>query len=570
MRRFLPEVLAALLVSLLTAGGLLLDATAPARHQGMSLTEVFLGTGEQVVMAGTGVDLLGTVWTFDRVHRMLTGQAAIIDAAVFAPIGMDTGAAQGFAWLDAAIAAPLTHLLSATGAYNLWLLLMLMGTQLACVALMRQVGAKPVTALAFSIVAVGNPFVFNEIILGRPTQVTIAFHALFLLMTHRMLSRGSWRAGLAAGGFLAASCYVYWFGAIAVGLTAAVAATLHLAMVRERRREILLAGLALCGVALALTVLPTWRLSGAILTGDGASWIADLARPPRTLLDLGLFELQTRGEWLHLRHPLELHRRLVEIQVPWTLLAVLILAIPRDRVTAAWWLSGWFALTIPLGSAVIIGGVGLLTGLGFAEIIFPPIARCHHPERLVVAAILVGSMVGAMAVSRLRHPALVWGLSLAIGAAALTEAHQRTVARVWITHPVQLIERVALTDPGGIIDVPLEASNETYFRQVFHRQPLLGGPGINGPFTRPQAHVDYCNNNTLLVALEALGQGQPMGEFAEEDLAQLWDDGFRVIVLHRDRMRRVPDGTGLRAAGFEKLDADDGMVAYRLPTPPAP
>ncbi len=570
MRRFLPELLAALLLSLLTAGGLLLDATAPARRQGMSMAEVFLGTGDQVVLAGTGVDLLGTVWTFDRVHRMLTGQADIVDTTVFAPLGMDTGAAQGFAWLDAALAAPLTHLLGATGAYNLWLLLMLVATQLACFALMRQVGARPVVALAFSVVAVGNPFVFNEVILGRPTQVTLIFHALFLLFTHRMLTTGSWRWGLAAGGLLAAACYVYWFGAIAVGLTAAVAAALHLILVQERRREILLAGLALSAAALLLTVLPTWRLSGAILTGDGASWVTDLSRPPRTLLDLGLLTLQTRGEWLHLRHPLELHRRLVEIQLPWTLLAVLVLAVPRDRPTAAWWLSGWFALTIPLGSAVIIGGVGLLTGLGLAELIFPPVVRCHHIERLVIAAILVGSMVGAVAVSRLRHPALVWGLSFLIGSAALVEAHQRTTARVWITDPVTLIERVAAAEPGGIIDVPLETSNETYFRQVFHHQPLLGGPGINGPFTRPQAHIDYCGDNTLLVALEGVGEGREMADFDPEDLRRLWRDGFRVVILHRDRMRRAPDEAGLRDAGLTVLEADDGMVAYRLPTPPAP
>ncbi|MDG1484663.1 MAG: hypothetical protein P8R54_34065 [Myxococcota bacterium] len=570
MRRRLPEVLAALLISLLTAGGLLLDAAAPARQQGMSLAEIFLGSGEESVMVGHGVDLLGTVWTFDRVHRMLTGQADIVDAAVFAPFGMDTGAAQGFAWLDAAIAAPLTHILGAAGGYNLWLLLMLVATQLACVALMREVGAAPVTAVAFSIVAVGNPFVFNEIILGRPTQVTLAFHALFLLMTHRMLRRGSWRAGMAAGGLLAASCFVYWFGAIAVGLTAAVAAILHLAMVPQHRREVVIAGLTLSGTALLLCVLPTWRISSAILTGDGATWVADLTRAPRTLLDLGLLTLQTRGEWLQLDHPRQLHRRLVEIQLPWTLLAVLVLAIPRDRTSAAWWLSGWFALTIPLGSAVVIGGVGLLTGLGAAELIFPPIVRCHHIERMAVAVILVGSMVGAMAVSRLRHPALVWGLSIAVGIASLTEAHQRTTGRVWVTETTQLIETLAVTQPGGLIDVPLETSNETYFRQVFHRQPLLGGPGINGPFTRPPAHVDYCNNNTLLVALEALGQGQPMGDFAAADLAVLWRDGFRTVVLHRTRMRRAPDGVGLRAAGFVKIGEDDGMVAYRLPTPPAP
>ena len=284
MRRLLPELLAALLVSLITAGGLLLDSVEPARKQGLSLADIFLGHDERVVLVGTGVDLVGTVWTFDRVHRMLTGQSSIHDPTVFAPVGLDTGAAQGFAWLDAAFAAPLTHLLGAAGGYNLWLLFALVATQLACFALMRQVGAALPVALGFSVVAVGNPFVFNEVILGRPTQVTLVFHALFFLFTHRMLARGRWHDGAIAGAFLAASCYVYWFGGVAIGITGAAAATLHLLLVKERRREIVIAGLALCAAAMLLTVLPTWRLSGAVLSGEGASWIYDLSRQPKPCL----------------------------------------------------------------------------------------------------------------------------------------------------------------------------------------------------------------------------------------------------------------------------------------------
>ena len=565
MRRLLTEVLAALLLSLLVAGSLLWEAATPARDRGMSVGEILLPTGEEVALIGYGTDLLGTVWTFDRVHRMLTGNADIHDHTVFAPVGLDTGAAQGFAWLDALLAAPLVHLLGAPGAHNLWLLLMMMATQLACFALMRQVGAPVIAALALSVVAVGNPFVFNEIILGRPTQTFLLFHALFLLFTHRMVDRRRWQSGALAGVFLAASCYVYWFGAIAVGLTAALAVGLHLAFVREHRREIVLAGAALSAVALLLTVLPTWRLSGAILRGDGASWISDLSRAPRTLLDLGIFQLKTRGEWLHLGHPAELHRRLVEIQLPWTLLAVLLVSIPRSRAHAAWWIAGLFALTIPLGSAVIIGDVGMLTGLGLAEMLFPPIVRCHHIGRMVVAVLLVGSMVGAMALSKVRHPVLLWGLSLLVGGAAITEAHQRTRGRITIISTHQLMEDVAEVVPGGIIDVPLDASNETYFRQVFHHQPILGGPGINGPFTRPPDHAQYCNQNTLLAALEALQHGHPLPDFSAADLQQLHDDGFVVVVLHRTRMRRPPDEDGLHAAGFEKLGERNGVVAFRLP-----
>ena len=44
------------------------------------------------------------------------------------------------------------------------------------------------------------------------------------------------------------------------------------------------------------------------------------------------------------RRPAELHRRLVDIQVPWTLLVILGLALPRSRASAPWWLAGRFAL----------------------------------------------------------------------------------------------------------------------------------------------------------------------------------------------------------------------------------
>ena len=83
--------------------------------------------------------------------------------------------------------------------------------------------------------------------------------------------------------------------------------------------------------------------------------------------------------------------------------------------------------------------------------------------------------------------------------------------------------------PGGMIDVPLSRSENTYVQQLFHKQPLLGGPGLNR--VQPPEHQIYCDENPLLKGLIQLEQiGQTSVTFSNLDIQQLIDDGFTTII----------------------------------------
>ena len=52
---------------------------------------------------------------------------------------------------------------------------------------------------------------------------------------------------------------------------------------------------------------------------------------------------------------------------------------------------------------------------------------------------------------------------------------------------------------GGIIDVPLFKSQQTYVQILYHKKPILGGPGLDS--VRPQSHRQYVGRNSFLKML---------------------------------------------------------------------
>ena len=91
--------------------------------------------------------------------------------------------------------------------------------------------------------------------------------------------------------------------------------------------------------------------------------------------------------------------------------------------------------------------------------------------------------------------------------------------------------------PGGMIDVPFSRSENTYIQQLFHKQPVLGGPGLNR--VQPQRHVDYCKSNSLLWSLEELEQvGTTHTMYTKEDIVSLIEDNFSVLI-YDPQSRRI-------------------------------
>ena len=100
------------------------------------------------------------------------------------------------------------------------------------------------------------------------------------------------------------------------------------------------------------------------------------------------------------------------------------------------------------------------------------------------------------------------------------------VSSLQVDRDVQLITESL---PGGIIHVPVEEAGNAFVQQMFHQQPILTGPGADA--VRPTAHIEYCQANSLLRALETLAkESHPLlPAFLEDDRQRLLDDGFRWI-----------------------------------------
>ncbi len=508
-----------------------------------TLARVFFHQGTLERFAGGGQDLGGTLWTYDHVARMLAGTAGTVDPTLFVPVGFDVGRAQGFAWLDALLAWPLVQVLGSTGFYNLWILLVLAGDVLCFYLLFREAGPPWVVALVLAVACTWSPYVREELHEGRPTQVLLWFHALGLQQVVRLLTgRGRpWVAGLAAGTLLAAACYVYWFGAIPVIVAAGVAVALHLVLVRADRRGVL-TGAAVLALALGLlTVLPTWRVSGLVLAGRTADVI--LADPVRSVGIPGLVTIPVRSTGVaDVGGPGDVLRIVRATGAPWgiLLLGLGVLLLPRGwRRHGPWAVASLVVATLPWGGSVRLVGtsVTLPTASGLLEQVFPPLTRCHFPERMLTGSLLAAALAVALAAGAVRRwPAVprraVLGAVVVLLAIEGIASRPEHPAQVMTFGPEAVYQVIAERWPGGIVDVPLAESNATYAFQIFHRQPLLGGPATTSAHVRPAAHRAWCEANSLLRALEAVALGRPpMPAWDRADLVRLRDAGLATIVL---------------------------------------
>lgn len=556
----------------------------PARLElagGQGLAGIFF-PGPRSHYLGKSMDLVGTMWTFDHVARMLRGEVGTYNDQVFAPVGWDQGIAQGFAWADAILAAPLVMAMGPRDFYNLYLLLLLTACTMALVGLARAAGAPRWVALGLACVTMFNGFFGREITWGRPTQIHLLFQVGFLWMVLRLMSpaRRPVRDGLLGGAMLAASGYVYWFQAISVGVVGATALALHLLVEPRARRERALGGAVLAVTALVLAVVPTWRMSGELLVGDPTTIYAWFDKPPRWSMNLGLITIPIREAT-----PIEprlgaLLSALRDVGYPVVLLALAPLAaLPWARRGAGPWAVaalGWSG--IALGPGLIWGDVAVVpTPNALLEAVLPLLKRCHDADRLMLGPLL-GLVVAAaaaagaaearsLATGRWRWWGLAAGLAL-LAAGAHTRpgpAFQPTTRH--LDQPVLLREAVA-SWPGGIIDVPISGSNVFYAYQLEHRRPLLGGPGVNGPHTQPEAHKRYLKENTVLRMLETLTgrRATPDEHWNDEDLERLRADGFGIILVHLGK-------DASRLAAFEEvlgpapLRQGLSLAAWPLPEP---
>jgi len=393
-------------------------------------------------------------------------------------------------------------------------------------------------------ICIHNDVVADELLHGRPTQVHLWFHALFLisilkLTQYRTAHTRRW--AIFGGSMLAGACLTYWFGGASLGFIAAIIASLSSLSIPKNFRSFSLPrltdGLVLSGTAITVAAVCTWRLSAHYL-GGGDSLFDDLQ--PTTWTEwtflgrtIPLTSVAHISSWESFTEAIS--RNIL----PSTLWWVWGLSLFPIAFKQRWpWLVGAsLALFLPLPSAFNFGEVWVPTTNAFLHWIFPPMERCGFPERLVITPILIIAVSAAMGIADLEHRLKnkttigFWIGSLTVSIILLMNTldgipTKPKVSALKADRDVLMVTEVL---PGGIIHVPVEEAGNAFIQQMFHRQPILTGPGADT--VRPKEHVEYCNNNSLLRALELLAKEnhplQPV--FDETDRQKLIDDGFTWI-----------------------------------------
>ena len=296
-------------------------------------------------------------------------------------------------------------------------------------------------------------------------------------------------------------------------------------------------GLLLSAVAIGISLLCTWRLSALYLSGE-TSLFADLQPTTWTTWsflgrEINITSVVHIDTWDSF---VEAMKRNTLPEYLWWMWGLSLVPIGLKQ-RWPWIVGASLALLIPMPSALNFGETWIPTTNAFLHWIFPPMERCGFPERLVVTPILLIAVSTALGWATIETyirkwlPKSWWTISLVVGG-YLCFLSVEGIPSKPATSTLKADRDVLMVTealPGGIIHVPVEEAGNAFIQQMFHQQPILTGPGADT--VRPKEHLLYCQNNSLLRALELLAKEQhPLQPvFEENDRQQLLDDGFRWI-----------------------------------------
>ena len=517
------------------------------------LDQIFIHSPSHSKILGGGIDHIGTIWMFSMVDAMLKGQQSTYVDLLYHPIGFDLGKNTGFAWADAWVSWPIIQWLGTPQFYHLHLLCTIAFSMSGIALILRKCDVPILLAIALSMLSIMQPFVITEFYEGRPTQIYLLFHCLMLYgvvsilqyMTHQ---KSPLLPILLSGIGLSGACLTYWFGGVAIGFCAGCTVLLSLCHKRISQKMIFLLGFSVLGIG--VTLLITWRISSQMLLGKGGSLFPVLNQKPLYEIDLWLIKIPIQevtylNDWHELYAIFIEKLSLSEGFLLFILLAFLLFPL-TFRKNWVWGLTLFFAFGIPMTSAVTWNGGWLVTGHALLESIFPPLTRCHVPERMVVAPILIGVIFGGLGIVEIKRriipvlqPCFVVLLSMVLFDVAWHERPQKEDVKFGSFGIDETLLKATNTWDGGIIDVPLLKSQQTYVQIIYHKKPILGGPGLES--VRPQNHRSYVNKNAFLRMVEGMAERGSNGTYTQKSLQKLYDDGFGILAVHENLSRTKLD-----------------------------
>jgi hypothetical protein len=512
-----------------------------------ALYSVFLETREKEYVLGDGIDLVGTIWIFDHVYKFFIGENGAFIPDIFAPFGYDWGKHTGFAWNDAILAFPLLFFIPTPGWYNLHILMTLTLGYFGCFVLYKKTGAPWLIAFALSMLSINNDFVRTEIFEGRPTQVYLLFHVIFLISVLEVLKRKcSWKWATIGGISGAGMILVYWFGGVAIGFCSLIAIILMGWGQNYPKRIVQFLWMGACAILIPLLI--TWRISKEFLFGNPEELFPALADSPAYIIDLGIWEIPIQ-KFTYMFDIQDLESIYLEAMIPTQFLGVALLFCCNPFGWKRRW--GWFvalfiAIGIPLPPALIWDGGWFVSGHALLQSVFPPLLRCSFPERMAVAPILFMGIFCALSCKSLfeniKSPLLRCAMILGISIPLLQIGYHQlpSQAEIPTSHiaPNSMLLEATKKWPGGIIHIPLrEGSDYAHIEQMYHKQPIMGGPGMEKLISTEQ--ISYIQNNSFLSALEQLVSSDAgnLPRYQSSDLELLRNDGFRLVYINTKKTK---------------------------------
>ena len=557
------------------------DLAWDAHTQKDVIKSIFFTTSDREYFLGNGVDLAGTIWIFDRVGQVVSGESGTFIPEIFAPFGYDWGKHEGFAWGDSLFALPLMLFIPTPGWYNLHILLTLTFGYFGCYILYKTAGAPWLLAIGLSFLSINNEFIQHELFRGRPTQIHLVFHVFFLMSILRVLeihkNRTKGWLWATLGGFSGAGMLmVYWFGGVAVGFSACIAIFLMGWKKNVTSKIMRFLWMAFLSIGIPLTI--TWRVSKEFLIGNGEQLFAEMSEKPAYVLDLGMWSIPIQ-KFKHLEQWGELETVFIDAKVPLFFLGITLTYTVFNpfgwRRRWGWMIAFFVALGIPLPPSLIWDGGWLINGHAVLQSVFPPLLRCGFPERMVVAPILfMGIICGLSSRSFLQNIRIPWMKSICAVAIALPvlyhipnsfPSHVETPTSHLSINPILM--QATNKWPGGIIHIPLiEGSDTAHIEQMYHNQPIMGGPGMDALISKEQEQ--YIKENSFLSALDTLSNSRvsTLPSYDMEDLQKLHDDGFRLVYINTRRTQNVAEEFQ-RFFGTSGILQNSGLLAVPLPTP---
>ncbi len=484
---------------------------------------------------GDGVDLSGTLWHYGWLaHCLVTGQDPRVTDLMYHPVGKDLFAANGSNLVDAVAALPFVVLIGPIDGQAWFVALLLFLNAVTFRPLARHLLGSSVAVVAATLAWELNPYVLFELADGRPTQALLWFLPLAILAFLRLLEDdGTRRHALLAGVFTAAQAWTYWFMGWFMAPVLGWLAVHGLWRSRSRLPVLgrlgLAAGTCLALVApAALAMARVGNPSGALGSGDAFQFPAKYAGTfpilgpgpltvdlPAVLLVVGLwlFLGPGRTRWLPV------------------LLGAVVMAIgPRLGVGPHWpTLDMW-----PYQAAI--------AWLPFYE-------RLWFPYRWMCMAMLPAALATGFVVQRIggwwrrwEGPvalALTVLLGLSLSWASLLPLPTSHVA------PPAVASWMGEQASGAVIHLPFGLNQRRLIWQLVAPLPAMGGLGEDATHQWPpgfEDHLDARNIDALLVAVRQPGRAP---EWEAGYRAQFLDQGYRWVVLHRERVefdhRRLPE-----------------------------